>query len=116
MSDRGQQDGGWGPPHELLVVLDGDTTVASAALERVTGWGRVTSRLEPRLALVLLPAERVGDARGVPGVAGVFEEEVPAALLGTLRPEEQLFVGGWQARGRPKPSRRRDGEPWDAPT
>lgn len=116
MREREQDDSGWGVPRELLVVLAADESVATAALERMTGWGQVTSRLPPRLALALLPVDRVADARGLPGVLGVFETEPPAELTGALTAGERLFVDGWLARGGTKGPRPGENQPWDPPT
>ncbi|OAA28632.1 hypothetical protein UG55_1005146 [Frankia sp. EI5c] len=131
MSDRGPREPGWGVPRELLLILgddgdgdgdDGDDTgvgggaAASAVLERVAEWGQVTARFPPRLALVLLPAERVADARALRGVRGVFAGDVPEELAGTLRAAERLFVDGWLARAQAKPPRAGDGRSWEPPT
>jgi hypothetical protein len=104
-------DRGWGTARELLVVLRPD---ADSALAELAAWGEVTSRLPPRLALVVLPAERATEAERLAGVAGVFAAELPPALRETLAPPEQLFVDGWLARAEPKPPRPGDGRRWDA--
>lgn len=109
------RDGTWGTERELLLVLGPDPEAARAVLDLVAGWGQVTSRLPPRLALVVLPADRIGATGELAGVVAVLEADVPPALRETLAPEEGLFVDGWLARGRNKPTRPGEGRRWDDP-
>ncbi|WP_018500035.1 hypothetical protein [Parafrankia discariae] len=114
MTDQ-ERDDTWGTERELLLVLGPDPEAARAALELIADWGRVTARLPPRLALVVLPSERIGPTGGLAGVAGVLTADVPPALRETLAPDEGLFVDGWLARARRKPARPGEGRRWDDP-
>jgi hypothetical protein len=109
----------WGTEPELLVVLEGagrteGPSAASAALAALAAFGRVTSALPPRLALLAVPASRAAELGACAGVGGVFVDGVPPALRETLSPGEALFVDGWLARRGVK-DRPAEGLPWDAP-
>ncbi|WP_261561944.1 hypothetical protein, partial [Frankia tisae] len=103
----------WGTEPELLVVLEqpSRTEGPPAALAALAEFGRVTSALPPRLALLAVPASRAAEVGAGAGVRGVFVDEVPAALRETLSPAEVLFVDGWLARRSTK-DRPADGRPW----
>lgn len=103
-------------PVQLLVVLDEDE--ADAALERLRGAFRVTQVAHPRLAVVET-TRGAGQAslRAIPGVVEVAGADVPAELMDSLRPEEELFVMAWSRRMTEGLRKERPGEglPWDAP-
>lgn len=102
----------WGTEPELLVILDPpDCDGPPVAL---TEFGRVTSALPPRLALLAAPPSRAAEVGARAGVLGVFVDEVPPALRETLSPAEAVFVDGWLARHQVK-DRPAEGRRWDAP-
>ncbi|WP_163552751.1 hypothetical protein [Candidatus Frankia alpina] len=103
----------WGTERELLVVLEHPGR-AEGPLAALAEFGRVTSALPPRLALLAVPASRAAEVGAGAGVRGVFVDGVPSALRETLSPAEVLFVDGWLARRSDK-DRPAQGRPWDAP-
>ncbi|ETA03055.1 hypothetical protein ThrDRAFT_01494 [Frankia casuarinae] len=110
----------WETEPELLVVFHRpdrgfSTGTGVDPLAELAVLGTVTSALRPRLALVALPPSRAPEVAALPGVCGVFIDQVPPALRETLTAAESLFVDGWLAR---RGAKRRDpagGEPWDTP-
>jgi hypothetical protein len=98
----------------VLVVL------TPAGAEARDGWLRanlrVIARLPPRLLVVEVDDHAMAELGRDPGVARVLERDASPAGLEGLRPEEQLFVDGWQL-GSARESQPRTGEglSWDAP-
>jgi len=99
------------PPRESLVVasLGAD---ASAAVS--LAGAAATQQIGGRIALAAIDAAARRALEQDPGVAGVFDDDVPEGLRDDLSDGERLFVDAWRERARGK-SRTGDGMSWDAP-
>lgn len=98
---------------EALVLMEptGHEEVLARLAQRVT----VTQSLLPRLAVIAGERADFAALREVPGVADVFEEELPERTREQLAADERLFADAWVARRRPKEPRIGDKLAWDAP-
>jgi len=99
------------PERELLIVLTPGADPAGAAS---VADGRVTQRLSDRVALAVIPASAREALAGRSEVLGVYEHDVPDAVMSELDGAERVFVDAWRERGRGK-QRAGEGLSWDAP-
>jgi hypothetical protein len=99
---------------QVLVLLP--EASASEYVGRLQSAYRVLTMLRPRIVVVDVDEPALTALRATPGVAGVYEQKVPAEVLAGLTTEERLFVEGWiQQQASKDKSRSGDGLSWDAP-
>ncbi len=81
---------------EALVLMEptGHEEVLARLAQRVI----VTQSLLPRLAVIAGERADFAALREVPGVADVFEEELPERTREPLAADERLFADAWVAR------------------
>ena len=96
-----------------LVILD-DLQTADL-LVQIGQVVQITQQLPTRLFLVEGDQQQLAVVRNLPGVVGVFTQNVPESILQQLTATERLFAEAWIAGSHPKTFRSGDGLPWDAP-
>lgn len=102
------------PTRPVLVLLPERS--APAELARLRLLYRVSSLLEPRIAILEVSEGELAILVQRQGLDGVYPDTIPAEVLSRLHPQEQLFVAAWSlqraARQKQRPG---EGLPWDAP-
>lgn len=98
----------------VLVLLP--QTSAPAELARLQLTYRVSSLLQPRIAVLEVNEAELAVLVHQQGLDGVYSDTIPPAVLSRLSPEERLFVEAWNLQRAIRQKQRvGEGLPWDAP-
>lgn len=97
----------------VQALIIAESSDPDEAFMRASEYVRMTQHLPPRIAVAEGNRSQLDAVRALPDVFGVFEKDIPGAVLQKLNPTERLFVEAWVLAREPK-SRPGEGLPWDA--